>query len=47
MGDVVPPVSRKQQRFMFAQANKGVAWAKKWVAEGQTKVQKKKRISNA
>jgi hypothetical protein len=39
----VPPVSRKQQKYVFAQADKGVAWAKKWVAEGAMKVKKKKR----
>jgi hypothetical protein len=39
----VPPVSRKQQKYVFAQADKGVAWAKKWVREGKTKVKKKKR----
>jgi hypothetical protein len=37
----VPPTSRRQQRFVFAQAHKGVAWAQKWVAEGKMKVQKK------
>lgn len=32
--------SRQQQKFVFAQARKGVAWAKKRVAESTMKVGK-------
>jgi hypothetical protein len=44
----VPPTSRKQQKYVFAQAEKGVKWAQKWVAEGSMKVKrtpKGKRVS--
>lgn len=39
----MPPTSRKQQRYVYAQADKGVAWAKKWVSEGSMKVKKKRK----
>lgn len=39
----MPPTSRKQQRLVYARAKQGVAWAKRWVAEGNMKVQPKKR----
>lgn len=35
----MPPSTRRQQRYVFAQAAKGVPWAKRWVSEGATKVQ--------
>ena len=39
----MPPVSRAQQRLVFARARAGEAWAKRWIAEGSMKVQKRKR----
>ena len=43
----MPPVSRKQQKLVFARAKAGARWAQKWVREGKTKVtpKAKKRVS--
>lgn len=32
----MPPTSRKQQRFIFAEAHKGVPWAAKFIADAPT-----------
>lgn len=39
----MPPTTRRQQEYVYAQAEKGVAWARRWVREGNMKVKKKKR----
>lgn len=40
------PYTPKQRRFVYAQAEKGVAWAKKEVASGAAKtLHKKKRVA--
>lgn len=38
----MPPVSRAQQKLVYARANAGEAWAKRWVREGATKITPKK-----
>lgn len=35
-GANVPPSSRKQQRFIFMEAKKGVPWAAKYVGDAPT-----------
>lgn len=42
----MPPVSREQQKLVYARANAGEKWAQKWVREGKTKVKKKKRSNS-
>ena len=38
----MPPVSRRQQKLIFARARAGVGWAKKYIAEaGSMKVHAK------
>ena len=32
----MPPVSDKQRRFIFAKANQGIPWAKRYIAEAPT-----------
>lgn len=39
----MPPTSRKQQKLVYARAEQGVAWARRWVREGNMKVKKKKK----
>lgn len=40
------PYTPKQRRYVYAQAAKGVAWAKKEVASGKAKhLHKKKRVA--
>lgn len=41
----MPPSTRRQQRFVFARARAGEAWAKRWVAEGKMDIvpRRKKR----
>jgi len=37
----MPPVSRDQQKLVFARARAGERWAKRWIAEGSMKVKHK------
>ena len=39
----MPAKSRRQQKFIHAQADKGVAWAQRMVAKGHARLEKKRK----
>ena len=43
----MPPSTRRQQKFMYAEANRGASWAQKWIKEGKTKVTPTKSAQKA